>query len=257
MKPTTSERRIQANRANAAKSTGPKTAEGRAISSQNGYRHGLCTTTFIVCNEKLEEYTALRRDFAARFGPRDHVEACLVDRMVHATWNLMRSWTAENEALNLQMFRMDGALQSEYDNLQEHTRLTAAVEEKSKQPSFRTLARYQAHQSMEYQRAYRMLLDIRKNFPIAPSGPLRPVVFEPFASPHKTRSRPTSPPPNPNPHNILRKRTQCPNPPHSQLRNQPPAHPNEGDPHRPAHRKGALLTGQFTRSEPFATGTDN
>ena len=57
-------------------------------------------------------------------------------------WKLMRSWTMENESLDLQMFRMEGALETEYDNLQKHTRLTAAIEEKSKEPSFRTLARY-------------------------------------------------------------------------------------------------------------------
>jgi hypothetical protein len=36
-----SERQIAANRANALKSTGPRTAAGRAKSSRNAYRHGL------------------------------------------------------------------------------------------------------------------------------------------------------------------------------------------------------------------------
>ncbi|MBP0115733.1 hypothetical protein [Bradyrhizobium vignae] len=36
-----SKRQIEANRANAAKSTGPQTSAGRAISSRNAYRHGL------------------------------------------------------------------------------------------------------------------------------------------------------------------------------------------------------------------------
>jgi hypothetical protein len=186
MQYTTSERRIEANRANAAKSHGPMTPEGKARSSRNAVRHGLSTTAFIVANEDLDEYTAMRRDFAARFGPRDHVEACLVDRKVRATWNLMRSWEMENESLNLQMFRMEGALATEYEDVQEHSRLALAAEEKHKQPGFNTLTRYQAHQSMEYQRAYKMLLDTRKNFPLAPDGPLQPVVFEPCVSREKS-----------------------------------------------------------------------
>lgn len=36
-----SKRQIEANRANAAKSTGPRTRAGRATSSRNAYRHGL------------------------------------------------------------------------------------------------------------------------------------------------------------------------------------------------------------------------
>ena len=36
-----SEKQIAANRANALKSTGPRTAAGRARSSRNAYRHGL------------------------------------------------------------------------------------------------------------------------------------------------------------------------------------------------------------------------
>jgi hypothetical protein len=181
MKPETSERRIAANRANAQKSTGPKTPEGRARSSQNAYRHGLCATSFIVANENLDEYNALRRDFAARFGPCDYVEACLVDRMVRATWNMMRCWTIENEALNLEMERQLGIVECAYDDVQEHTRVTLAAEKKCTESAFRTYARYQAHQSLEFQRAYKLWIDLRKNVPIAPPGPIKPVVFEIFA----------------------------------------------------------------------------
>jgi hypothetical protein len=37
-----SKRQIEANRANAARSTGPQTSAGKAASSRNAYRHGLC-----------------------------------------------------------------------------------------------------------------------------------------------------------------------------------------------------------------------
>jgi hypothetical protein len=48
-KPTkaTSPHRIEANRRNAQHSTGPKTDEGKARSSQNSIKHGIFVTQFL------------------------------------------------------------------------------------------------------------------------------------------------------------------------------------------------------------------
>jgi hypothetical protein len=54
-------------------------------------------------------------------GPRDHVEGSLVDRMVRATWNMMRCCTIENEALNLEMERQMGVVECEHEDLREDT----------------------------------------------------------------------------------------------------------------------------------------
>ena len=54
-----SERQIRANRANARRSTGPKTSRGRAISSRNSLRHGLEITTAAdpILSEAVEAIT--------------------------------------------------------------------------------------------------------------------------------------------------------------------------------------------------------
>ena len=46
-----STKRNEANRRNAQKSTGPKTAEGKAITSQNAIRHGLLATEILLPDE--------------------------------------------------------------------------------------------------------------------------------------------------------------------------------------------------------------
>jgi hypothetical protein len=55
-----SEKQIAANRANAQKSTGPKTAAGKLKSSRNAYRHGLS------CSLRLDPVTSAKADVIAR-----------------------------------------------------------------------------------------------------------------------------------------------------------------------------------------------
>jgi hypothetical protein len=49
-----SEKQIAANRANAKRSTGPRTAKGKKASSRNAYRHGLCRPLPFVPDLKVE-----------------------------------------------------------------------------------------------------------------------------------------------------------------------------------------------------------
>jgi hypothetical protein len=66
----TSERKIKANRANARASTGPQTAQGRARTVRNAFRHGL---SLPVCSIPAlsEEVEALAREIA---GPAANAE---------------------------------------------------------------------------------------------------------------------------------------------------------------------------------------
>jgi hypothetical protein len=57
----TSDRQIAANRRNAARSTGPTTAQGKARASRNSWRHGLSRPA-IGSPEVAEEVEALARD---------------------------------------------------------------------------------------------------------------------------------------------------------------------------------------------------
>jgi hypothetical protein len=63
------ERQIAANRANAKKSTGPKTAAGRLRSSRNAFRHGLSLPL------RLDTATSKKADAIARLLTRDQADA--------------------------------------------------------------------------------------------------------------------------------------------------------------------------------------
>jgi hypothetical protein len=63
---SSSEQRRSVNRANALKSTGPVTLEGKNASSRNAIRHGLFSTRVVLIGEDAKAYDAMRADHPRR-----------------------------------------------------------------------------------------------------------------------------------------------------------------------------------------------
>jgi hypothetical protein len=96
-----STRQLAANRANAAKSTGPKTAAGKAASRGNATRHAILSADLAATHdEDARHLDALRADFAAELAPVGPLEAALCDRVVSALWRLRRVQAAEVRVCN-------------------------------------------------------------------------------------------------------------------------------------------------------------
>ena len=87
----TTPKKRAANRANAAKSTGPRTPEGKRQSSRNAVTHGLFCRAAILPGEDPAELERLRRGMMARLRPRDALERMLADRVVSEAWRLRRA----------------------------------------------------------------------------------------------------------------------------------------------------------------------
>ena len=71
---TTSFRQIQANRRNALKSTGPKTAAGKDQSRRNAVRYGLTAKTVIGMLEDAEDYRQFEAAVIADYDSQSAVE---------------------------------------------------------------------------------------------------------------------------------------------------------------------------------------
>lgn len=101
----TSAKQIAANRRNAAKSTGPRTAQGRAVSKMNALKHGILSRQVLVrglvFKENEKELDALHRRFWEAYQPEGPVEEMLVDQIVTAHWRLRRALTAESGEIAL------------------------------------------------------------------------------------------------------------------------------------------------------------
>lgn len=90
-----SEKQLQANRRNAAKSTGPRTPEGKAKSSRNALKHGLLAREVVISDgdgaENASEFEALMDRLENHFQPVGALEELLVERVGVSIWRLRRA----------------------------------------------------------------------------------------------------------------------------------------------------------------------
>ena len=93
-----SKRQIAANRRNARRSTGPKSAAGKAASSANALRHGLAAARAVVLpDEDADAYERLRQGVLADLAPAGALQEALAQRIVVLLWRLDRAARLEAE----------------------------------------------------------------------------------------------------------------------------------------------------------------
>jgi hypothetical protein len=86
----TSEKKAEANRRNALKSTGPRTPEGKTAVRLNALTHGLRSEEILLPGEDGEAFRELGERLRAELQPVGELENLLVDRIVTAYWKLRR-----------------------------------------------------------------------------------------------------------------------------------------------------------------------
>jgi hypothetical protein len=92
-----SEKQLAANRANAQKSTGPKSPAGKARSAQNSLKHGFTASTFAVVRlEDLQEIARLKFDLMEVYKPVNSQEVFALERMALAQQSIFRAARLES-----------------------------------------------------------------------------------------------------------------------------------------------------------------
>src|SRR5215216_5686949 len=86
----TSEKKAEANRRNALKSTGPRTPEGKAAVRLNALRHGLRSEEILLPGEDEQALRELDEYLRAELQPVGELENLLIGRVVAAYWRLRR-----------------------------------------------------------------------------------------------------------------------------------------------------------------------
>ena len=98
-----SEKRLAANRANAQKSTGPKTPQGKAYSSQNATTHGMLASIAVLRSENPEAFDAFVQVHVDRIHPVDDIESAICYQMAALTWRIRRATAVETHMMDLAM----------------------------------------------------------------------------------------------------------------------------------------------------------
>ena len=82
--------KIDANRQNAKKSTGPKTKKGKAKSGLNAVKHGLFAQNVLLHDESEKDFMDLQQSLISELLPQGALEHQLVYRITGLLWRLSR-----------------------------------------------------------------------------------------------------------------------------------------------------------------------
>ncbi len=94
-----SEAQLNANRLNAQKSTGAKTAAGHAASSMNALTHGFCSLKALLPDDSREAYDQLIASYLERHNPQTDEERELVHLISNNFWRLLKVPAEEQAAI--------------------------------------------------------------------------------------------------------------------------------------------------------------
>ena len=160
------EAQINANRENAKQSTGPRTPEGKARSSQNALKHGLLAADSVIPGEDPAEFDRHLTLFENTYVPKNYIEREIVRQIADAAWRMQRLSRIETTAITVAMARrrkhrlrygQESGLEGHEADLE---LLGASMLDDTK--LLNNLGRYDAHLSRRFYRAVEMMMKIRR-----------------------------------------------------------------------------------------------
>jgi hypothetical protein len=90
---------LAANRANAQRSTGPRSVEGKSVSSLNALKHGVDAAAIALPGEDPAAYQALADGYTKLYQPQTVMHRFLVDSMIRADWHKQRLQRLESDLI--------------------------------------------------------------------------------------------------------------------------------------------------------------
>jgi len=156
-----SEAKLRANRANALKSTGPRTPEGKRRSARNALTHGLTARDITALGEAYEALPSTVEQFTESWRPRNPYEHSLVVMLATLTLRLSRCARMETGLFDMSIPVINPTDGTEVVNA------AIAASFTYHEKSFTALSRYEANLSRAYERTFKALIAAQKHDPPA------------------------------------------------------------------------------------------
>jgi hypothetical protein len=158
-----SNRQFEANRRNAGKSTGPKTEEGKAISSQNARTHGFTATTVVLSTEDELVYEVNRLQFHDSLKPVGFLETELVDEIASARWRQQRCIVFETALIDRKIDEQAAWFDEKFEYLDLETRGALGLNAKTNlTKALRDLSTFEQRHRRTYEKAMKELKVMQK-----------------------------------------------------------------------------------------------
>ncbi len=117
-----SDKQFAANRANAQKSTGPRTPKGKAVCELNGFQHGFTGLAVVMTSEDREAMNAFVKPYIQRLNPIGEIELQLAQTIALDNFRLNRLKAVEE---NMFAYGELGPLSDKIET--EHARVHHAI----------------------------------------------------------------------------------------------------------------------------------
>jgi len=102
-----SNNKVRANRANAKKSTGPKTLSGKEKVSGNALSHGLTAEKHVIIGESIEEFNTFKNSMFNVYAPFGAYEEEIFIKLVELLWRLRRVGVIETGIFGNEILEYD------------------------------------------------------------------------------------------------------------------------------------------------------
>ena len=151
--------RAQVNKANAQKSTGPRTDAGKQRSSLNALRHGLTGHTIVLPTEDQAAYQRHSQAFLDEYRPQGATETQLVQSITDIAWQLNRAAAVETNLFSLGITESEERIRASHPDAEAALAMALAYREHNR--AFANIGIYRQRLAREFERTLILLRQIQ------------------------------------------------------------------------------------------------
>src|SRR5882762_8663303 len=186
-----SRKQREANRRNGMKG-GPRTPEGKAISSLNSTRHSMTSKKLVLNVEDEAEFQAVLDGYMETLHPDGLEEIDLVREIVAGKWRQERYWAIETSILDLGQDDAEAEIVLKYADLDRIARVAFALtKQHGSLKALDLVSRYEGRMRHLHERARRDLT--RLQAARTPKEPTQPKIVEPVKPTPEPKPEPIQP----------------------------------------------------------------